>query len=167
MKFLIKGKVWKFGDNINTDIIAPAQYLHLSLNELKMHVMEPLDPEFPMKVKSGDIIVAGKNFGCGSSREHAPAALKELGISLIIAESFARIFFRNAISIGLPVLQCKGITEKCKSGDILEVNLVTGEIFNVTRNISLKAETLSKELLEILMAGGILEYLKVKIHKPK
>ena len=120
---MIKGRVWKFGDNVDTDAILPARYLiYTDPEELAKYAMTGIDEEFPKKVNKGDIIVAGRNFGCGSSREHAPIGLKALGISLVIAESFARIFYRNAINIGLPLMECKGISKKVDEGDILEVD---------------------------------------------
>ena len=164
-KLVIRGRVWKFGDNVNTDVITPGKYLSLPISKIKDHIMEPLDPSFPKKVEKGDIIVAGRNFGCGSSREQAPRALKEAGISLIIAESFARIFFRNSISIGLPVLQCKGISEFCNEGDVLEVNLKTAEIKNLRSGKVLSANPLSGQILKILEAGGIISMLREMVRE--
>lgn len=157
---IFKGRVWKFGDNINTDIIAPAKYLHLSIDEIKKHIMEPIDPHFYQKIKPGDIIVAGRNFGCGSSREQAPAALKAAGISIILAISFARIFFRNSISIGLPVLPCKDIFNFCVTGDFLKVDLKNCRIHNLYRDASLRVKPLPQFILDILNAGGIIELIK-------
>jgi 3-isopropylmalate/(R)-2-methylmalate dehydratase small subunit len=162
-QLVFRGRVWKLGDNIDTDVITPGKYLILSIDELKKYVLEPIDPEFPRKVKPGDILVAGKNFGCGSSREQAPAALKALGISVVIAESFARIFFRNAVSLGLPVVICDGISEKVKEGEFLEVNLEIGEIRNLNTGQIIKTKILSKQMVEILKAGGIIPLLRKKL----
>jgi methanogen homoaconitase small subunit len=157
----IKGKVWKFADNIDTDVIIPGRYLRIfSMDELASHVMEGIDPDFAKKVEKGDIIVAGQNFGCGSSREQAPVALKHLGVSAIIAKSFARIFYRNAINIGLPVI----IAEiNAINGDILEIDLEEGTIINITKNESFKIEPFKKFMLDILKKGGIVpHYLENK-----
>ncbi|ADG13737.1 Isopropylmalate/citramalate isomerase small subunit [Methanocaldococcus infernus] len=159
----IKGRVWKFGDNVDTDAILPARYLiYTEPEELAKYAMTGIDEEFPKKAKKGDIIVAGKNFGCGSSREHAPIGLKALGISAVIAESFARIFYRNAINIGLPLIECKDISKKVDEGDILEVNLKTGEIKNLTKGETYQGTKLPEFMMEILEAGGLMEYLVKK-----
>ncbi|RLF07916.1 MAG: 3-isopropylmalate dehydratase [Thermoprotei archaeon] len=159
---MIKGRVWKFGDNIDTDVIIPFKYKARTLDpkELAQHVMEGIDPDFARKVKPGDIIVAGKNFGCGSSREQAPLAIKAAGIAAIVAESFARIFFRNAINIGLPVLEVKGISEKTDEGDLLEIDLLQGTVKNLTKNMAFKAAPLPDMIMEILKEGGLVNYLK-------
>jgi len=159
---IIKGRVWKFGDNIDTDVIIPFKYKARTLDpkELAQHVMEGIDPDFARKVKPGDIIVAGKNFGCGSSREQAPLAIKAAGIAAIVAESFARIFFRNAINIGLPVLEVKGISEKTDEGDLLEIDLLQGTVKNLTKNMAFKAAPLPDMIMEILKEGGLVNYLK-------
>lgn len=159
---IIKGRVWKFGDNIDTDVIIPFKYKARTLDpkELAQHVMEGIDPDFARKVKPGDIIVAGKNFGCGSSREQAPLAIKAAGIAAIVAESFARIFFRNAINIGLPVLEVKGISEKTDEGDLLEIDLLQGMVKNLTKNMAFKAAPLPDMIMEILKEGGLVNYLK-------
>lgn len=162
-QLIFKGRVWKLGDNIDTDVITPGKYLILPMDELKNYVLEPIDPEFSRKVKLGDIIVAGRNFGCGSSREQAPAALKALGISVVIAESFARIFFRNAISLGLPVVICEEISKRVSNGDLLEVNLEIGEIRNLNTGQIFKTKTLSRQMIEILKAGGVIPLLKGKL----
>ncbi|WP_423793331.1 Isopropylmalate/citramalate isomerase small subunit [Methanocaldococcus indicus] len=160
----IKGRVWKFGDNVDTDAIMPARYLvHTEPEELAKYVMTGIDEEFPKKVKKGDIIVAGKNFGCGSSREHAPIGLKAAGISVVIAESFARIFYRNAINIGLPLIECKDITKKVNEGDELEVDLKTGIIKNLTTGEIIQGQKLPEFMMEILEAGGLMPYLINKI----
>lgn len=161
----VKGRVWKFGDNINTDVITPGKYLSLPIDELKRHVMEPLDSEFCTKVKLGDVIVAGRNFACGSSREQAPAALKALGVSAIIAKGFARIFFRNAISLGLPVMVCEGISEAVEQGDLLEVNIETGRLTNLKLGQTFATKALSKQMIETLKAGGAISLLKKRFEK--
>ncbi len=157
---VLRGRVWKFGDNISTDHIIPGRYYHLRSNlpELAKHVMEDADPEFPKKVKPGDFIVAGKNFGMGSSREHAAIVIKLANVSAVIAKSFARIFFRNAINNGLPVVIAD--TDKIDNGDELEVDLEKGIIRNLTKNIEIKIQPLPEVMLDILKEGGIVEYIK-------
>jgi len=163
----IRGRVWVFGDNIDTDVIIPGRYLVLSdPEELAKHVMEGVDPDFSKKVKKGDIIVAGRNFGCGSSREHAVIALKYAGISAIIAESFARIFFRNAINLGLPVIICPGIRGLVKNGDEVEIDLVKGKI-KLPGAKELSFEPLPPEIMDIIRAGGLINYLKLKLMQKK
>jgi len=158
----IRGKAWKFGDDINTDVIIPGKYKFKTLNmkELATHAMEGVDPNFSRKVNPGDLIVAGKNFGCGSSREHAPRVLKELGISAVVAESFARIFFRNAINVGLPVVECKEAVKEISEGDVIEVSLEEGILKNLTKGRSYRFKPIPSPLLNILKAGGLVEYLK-------
>ena len=155
------GKVWKFGDDVNTDYIIAGKYkLSITdLDELSKHAMETLMPDFSKKVKKGDFIVAGKNFGCGSSREQAPLVLKHLGISAVIAKSFARIFYRNAVNIGLPVIECADI-DKIKHGDILEVNMQKGYVRNVTKGETYRVKPLPPEIQEILLEGGLVKYVK-------
>lgn len=155
----IHGKVWKFGDNIDTDVIIPGRYLRtFSLDDLAAHVMEGVDPDFSKNVQKGDIVVARENFGCGSSREQAPVALKHAGVSAIIAKSFARIFYRNAINIGLPVIVAEINASK---GDILKIDLEEGTIKNETTGESFKIEPFKKFMLEILKDGGLVNhYLK-------
>jgi 3-isopropylmalate/(R)-2-methylmalate dehydratase small subunit len=161
---VFKGRVFKFGDDVNTDEIIPARYLNTSdPKELAKHVMEDADPEFPKKVREGDIIVAGKNFGCGSSREHAPIAIKHAGVSVVIAKSFARIFYRNAINIGLPILECPEAVEKTDEGDILEVDIKNGIIKNLTKNLTFKAVPIPEDVRKIIDAGGLMEYAKLKV----
>lgn len=157
----IKGKVWKFGDNIDTDVIIPGRYLRtFSLDDLASHVMEGVDPDFAGNVKKGDIIVADSNFGCGSSREQAPVALKHAGVSAIVAKSFARIFYRNAINVGLPVIAADVDAD---SGDILEIDLEEGIIKNLTKDKEFEIEPFKKFMLEILKNGGLVNhYLKIK-----
>lgn len=160
----MKGKCWKFGNNINTDEIIPARYLNTTdTKELASHCMEDADPNFMKKIKAGDIIVAGDNFGCGSSREHAPIAIKAAGISCVIAKSFARIFFRNAINIGLPIFECTEAAEQIQEGDQVEVNLMTGEILNHTSKKRSKFETFPQEMQEIIQAGGLMNFVKKKM----
>ena len=159
---MIAGSVVKFGDDVNTDVILPGKYLVLTLNpqELAKHAMEGLDPNFAEKVEDGAILVTGKNFGCGSSREEAPTALKHAGVKCVLAESFARIFYRNAINIGLPVLECPGIPRRVEEGDELAVDLKAGEIRNRSKNVTLHATKLPEFILEILDDGGLIEHLR-------
>jgi 3-isopropylmalate/(R)-2-methylmalate dehydratase small subunit len=160
----LSGKVLKYGDDVNTDVIIPARYLNVyDPAELAQHCMEDLDPDFLKTVKPGDIIVAGSNFGCGSSREHAPLAIKAAGISCVIARSFARIFYRNALDIGLPILECEEAVDKTRAGDTLEVDLSTGEIKNNTRGLTFKAKPYPEFMLKLIKAGGLIEYTKRKI----
>lgn len=161
MDVKIKGRVWKFGDNINTDLIIAGKYkLSITnIDELSRHAMEALIPNFAEKVKSGDILVAGKNFGCGSSREQAPLVLKHIGIGAIVADSFARIFYRNAINIGLPVVECKE-AHNIIEGDILEINLTEGYVKNLTRNEVYNIKPMPSALLEILINDGLVNYVK-------
>lgn len=154
----IKGKVIKYGDNIDTDVIIPARYLNTSdKKELAAHCMEDLDSTFVKRVKSSDIMVAGKNFGCGSSREHAPIAIKESGIACIVAKSFARIFYRNAINTGLPIIEYDGEIDE---GDILEIDFDGGKIINHTKNIQGSIPPFPPFLQKIISAGGLLNSLK-------
>jgi 3-isopropylmalate/(R)-2-methylmalate dehydratase small subunit len=157
----ITGKVIKFGDNVDTDVILPGPYLvHTDPYELAKHAMEGLDPKFPQKAAEGIIVVGAKNFGCGSSREQAPIALKYSGVKCVLAESFARIFYRNAITIGLPVLVCAEISKKVKEGDILTVNLQTGKIEDLTNGSILQATKLPEFIMEILEDEGLINHLK-------
>jgi 3-isopropylmalate/(R)-2-methylmalate dehydratase small subunit len=157
----LKGKVFKYGADVNTDAIIPARYLNLSEpDKLARHCMEDLDATFIKKVKPGDIIVATTNFGCGSSREHAPLAIKAAGVSCVIAKSFARIFFRNAINIGLPLLECPEAVDNTASGDILEVDLAKGKIKNVTSGKIFTAKPYPEFMSELIAAGGLIEYTK-------
>ncbi|MFA4936215.1 MAG: homoaconitase small subunit [Candidatus Methanoperedens sp.] len=152
----LSGKVWKFGDNIDTDVVIPGKYLRTTdMSLLASHVMEGIDPQFSQKVQKGDIIVAGKNFGCGSSREQAPLALKHAGIACVVAESFARIFFRNAINVGLPIIEAK---IDCEEGDIIEVDLGKGLVKN--KDKTYHATKLPGFLQEILADGGLVEHRK-------
>jgi len=159
---IIRGRVQKVGDDVNTDEIIPAKYLNiLEGEELGKHCLEGLEPDFIKKISSGNILVAGKNFGCGSSREQAPRAIKAAGISLVIAQSFARIFFRNAINIGLPILELEK-TKEIFAGDELEVDLAEGKVRNFTRNKEYKAKEFPLFILEIISAGGLLNYVQRK-----
>lgn len=158
---MITGKVHRFGDNIDTDAIIPVHSVSLTdPKELGKHCMENIDPGFAARVKPGDIIVAGRNFGCGSSREIAPWSIKGAGVSLVIAQSFARIFFRNAINIALPVLQSPETADHCREGDELEADLAKGEIRNLTKGESYKAAPYPEFIQELIAAGGLVEYIK-------
>ncbi len=160
----VTGTAVKFGNNVDTDVILPGKYLILmSQMDLAKHALEGLDPEFPDKAKKGVIVVGGKNFGCGSSREQAPIAMKYSGVKCVVAESFARIFFRNAINIGLPVVECAGISVVVKNGDELSVELDKGEVQNVTKGKTLKATMLPAFILEILADGGLIENLQKRM----
>ena len=159
----MKGKVWKFGDDIDTDIIIPGRYLVVTNpDELAKHCMEGLDPDFYEKISFGDIIVAGKNFGCGSSREHAPLALQGAGIGAVIAESFARIFYRNATNVGIPLLEAAGISKALKEGEMIEINMENGIIISESGK-EYKFKKLPLFMLEILQKGGLIPYLKERI----
>lgn len=161
---LLKGRVWRFGDDIDTDAIIPARYLNTSdPNELARHVMEDADKEFPNKVKVGDIIVAGKNFGCGSSREHAPIAIKAAGVQAVIAKSFARIFYRNSFNIGLPIFESDEASEKIKEGDTVEVNADKGIIKNLSTGEQYIVKPIPPFMQELIAAGGLIEWTKKKI----
>lgn len=154
------GVVHKYGDNIDTDVIIPARYLNTSdPNELAKKCMEDIDKEFVVRVEAGDIIVGGKNFGCGSSREHAPIAIKASGISCVIAESFARIFYRNSINIGLPIIECRDAARETEAGDEVEINFDNGMIYNVTKNKSYKGQAFPEFMQKIIKAGGLIPYI--------
>jgi len=160
----LKGRVHRYGDHVNTDVIIPARYLNTSdVAELAAHCMEDVDPEFASEVRPGDIIVAGANFGCGSSREHAPLAMKGAGVSCVIAESFARIFFRNAINLGLPVLVSPEAASEAQGGDEMSVDLTTGQIVNLTRDRQYQAESFPEFLQQIIRAGGLVEYTRQRL----
>jgi len=163
---MLKGKAIKYKDNVDTDVIIPARYLNTSdPAELAAHCMEDIDKDFVNRVKSGDIIVAGKNFGCGSSREHAPIAIKAAGISLIIAETFARIFYRNSINIGLPILECSEAAKNIDDGNEISVDIKTGEVVNLTKNQTYKAEPFPPFMMELIASGGLINYVKDKMSK--
>ncbi|MBS3968694.1 MAG: 3-isopropylmalate dehydratase small subunit [Clostridia bacterium] len=163
---LLKGKTWKFGDDIDTDAIIPARYLNTSEpEELAKHCMEDADPEFPNKVNKGDIIVAGKNFGCGSSREHAPIAIKAAGVSCVIAKSFARIFYRNSINIGLPILESPEAAEAIKEGNEVEIDVAKGEIKDLTTGTTYMAAPFPDFIQQIIAAGGLINYVAERVKK--
>lgn len=157
----LRGRAWKFRDDVNTDEIIPARYLNTTdPEELAKHCMEDSEkPDFARKVKPGDVIVAGKNFGCGSSREHAPISIKAAGVSCVIAKSFARIFFRNAINIGLPILECPEAAEGIEEGDEVEVDLEKGEIRNLTKGEVYRARPFPDFMMAIIRAGGLMNYI--------
>lgn len=160
----LKGKVYKYGADVNTDVIIPARYLNVSdPDALAKHCMEDIDAEFIRKMKKGDIIMATTNFGCGSSREHAPLAIKAAGVSCVIAATFARIFFRNAINIGLPLLECPAAVENTELGDVLEVDLEKGEITNITKDKTFSAEPYPRFMSDLIAAGGLIEYTKKRL----
>lgn len=155
-----KGKVFKYGDNVDTDVIIPARYLNSSdPKELAMHCMEDIDADFFKNVRSGDIIVANKNFGCGSSREHAPISIKVAGVSCVIASTFARIFYRNAINIGLPILECEEAVKHIDAGDEVEVDFETGSITNLTKGETYQAEAFPPFMQELIQADGLVNYI--------
>ncbi|MBO4376492.1 MAG: 3-isopropylmalate dehydratase small subunit [Lachnospiraceae bacterium] len=157
------GNVFKYGDNVDTDVIIPARYLNSSdPAELATHAMEDIDKDFVKKVQKGDIIVAGKNFGCGSSREHAPIAIKASGVSCVIAPTFARIFYRNSINIGLPIVECPEAAEAIKAGDKVSVNFDTGEIRDLTTNQSFKGQPFPEFMQRIIKAEGLVNYVNQK-----
>lgn len=158
-----QGTVFKYGDNVDTDVIIPARYLNSSdPKELAAHCMEDLDREFVNRVKSGDIIVADKNFGCGSSREHAPIAIKAAGVSCVIAETFARIFYRNAINIGLPIIECPDASRGIEAGDEVEVDFDSGIITNKTKGTSFKGQAFPEFMQKIIRAEGLVNYINGK-----
>lgn len=159
-----KGHVFKYGDNVDTDVIIPARYLNVSEHAaLAAHCMEDIDADFVKKVQPGDIMAAGKNFGCGSSREHAPIAIKASGITCVIAETFARIFYRNAINIGLPILECPEASAKIEAGNEVEVDFTAGKIVNLTKNEVYQAEPFPPFMQEIMAAGGLIERTRKKL----
>ncbi|HSA06781.1 MAG TPA: 3-isopropylmalate dehydratase small subunit [Candidatus Gastranaerophilales bacterium] len=159
-----KGKVWVYGDNVDTDVIIPARYLNSTdAKELASHCMEDIDQEFVGKVQQGDIIVAGENFGCGSSREHAPIAIKECGISAVIAKSFARIFFRNAINIGLTIIENPDLPDETEAGDEIEIDVTNGQVKNLTKNKVYSINPLPPSIQELIAVGGLINYTKDKL----
>lgn len=154
------GRVFKYGDNVDTDVIIPARYLNSSdPAELAKHCMEDIDKEFVNRVKQGDIIVADKNFGCGSSREHAPIAIKATGVSCVIAETFARIFYRNAINIGLPIIECPEASKDIADGDQVEIDFDTGKIYNRTKGTSYQGQAFPEFMQKLISAGGLVNYI--------
>ena len=157
------GDVFKFGDNVDTDVIIPARYLNSSEpKELAAHCMEDIDKDFVKKVKKGDLIVANKNFGCGSSREHAPIAIKAAAVSCVIAETFARIFYRNAINIGLPIIECKEAAENIDAGDEVEVDFDSGMIYDKTKGTSYQGQAFPEFMQKIIKAEGLINYINQK-----
>jgi len=164
----MKGKAWKFGDDVDTDLIVPGRYLVLrDEKDLAACAMEGCDPDFAKNVKPGDIMVGGRNFGCGSSREHAPIAIKGAGISAVVAESFARIFYRNSINIGLPLIEVKGISKHVSQGDEIEIEMEKGILKNLTTGEEFKIKGLPEFMVEILDEGGLIPYLKNHIDEIK
>ena len=158
-----KGRVFKYGDNVDTDVIIPARYLNSSdPAELATHCMEDIDKEFVNKVNRGDIIVADKNFGCGSSREHAPIAIKAAGVSCVIAETFARIFYRNAINIGLPIIECPEASRGIEDGDQVEVDFDSGVIYNRTRGTEFQGQAFREFMQKIIKAEGLVNYINAQ-----
>ena len=158
-----RGTVFKYGDNVDTDVIIPARYLNSSdPNELSTHCMEDIDKEFVSKVKKGDIIVAGKNFGCGSSREHAPIAIKASGVSCVIAETFARIFYRNSINIGMPIIECPEASKEIEQGDDVEIDFNTGIIKDITKGTTYQGQSFPEFMQKIIDAGGLVNYINEK-----
>lgn len=165
---VIRGKVWKYGDDIDTDKIIPARYLNTTdPKELAKHCLEDEDPTFASKVQEGDILVAGKNFGSGSSREHAVISIKAAGVSAVVAKSFARIFFRNSINRALPIVESPEAVENTDTGDVLEIDLEKGIVRNLTKNKEFRIKPFPKILFEIFKHGGLMNYAKAKIEKAK
>lgn len=160
-----QGKVWKYADNVDTDVIIPARYLNTaSHEELAKHCMEDIDETFAKEVQKSDIIVAGENFGCGSSREHAPIAIKASGVSIVIAKSFARIFYRNAINIGLPILEHPTLSDECSKNDIIEFDLSTGIVKNLTTGKQYECTKFPEEIQKLVNTGGLINYTKEKLN---
>jgi 3-isopropylmalate/(R)-2-methylmalate dehydratase small subunit len=164
----IGGRVWKYGDNVDTDVIIPARYLSMSTaEELAEHCMEDLDPDFVRAVQQGDVIVAGDNFGCGSSREHAPLAIKGAGVSCVIATSFARIFYRNAINVGLPILESPAAAEAVGAGHTLEIDLEKGTIHDRDTGATYEAEPYPPFMMSIIQAGGLVPYTQRQLESER
>lgn len=160
------GIAYKYGDNVDTDVIIPARYLNIiDANELAKHAMEDIDKNFATNVKAGDVIVAGSNFGSGSSREHAPLVLKTAGVAAVIAPSFARIFYRNAFNIGFPILECSEASEKIDAGDEIEIDFSTGSIKNITKGEEYKAEPMPEFMTNLINSGGLVNYVKANVSK--
>ena len=162
MQTVLRGRVWKFGDNVDTDVMAPWNSISLPWDERRRFVLQNR-PEFADKVQPGDIVVAGRNWGCGSSREHAPENLKLLGVAAVLAESYGRIYFRNSIAMAFPNLACPGVHAACEEGDEIEVDIVSGRVTNLTRGTELQAQTYTPAMLEIVEAGGLLEVLSKRL----
>ena len=164
MNHLLRGNAWKYGDNVDTDVIIPARYLNTSNpQELASHCMEDIDSTFAKEIHPNDVVVAGENFGCGSSREHAPIAIKASGASIVIAKSFARIFFRNAINIGLPILEHPTFSDECSKGDVIEVDLSSGILRNVTTGKEYECSAFPSEIQNLISQGGLINYTKSKL----
>ncbi|MCU0520562.1 MAG: 3-isopropylmalate dehydratase small subunit [Anaerolineae bacterium] len=164
LRAVLAGRAWKYGDNIDTDAIIPARYLNMSTpEELAQHCMEDVDPGFAGAVRTGDIIVGGVNFGCGSSREHAPLAIKGAGVSCVIADSFARIFYRNAINVGLPILVCPAAAHDAANGDMLTVDLQAGQITNNRSGLVYQTAPFPPFIMKIIEAGGLVPYTRAKL----
>ncbi|MDD3594458.1 MAG: 3-isopropylmalate dehydratase small subunit [Candidatus Gastranaerophilales bacterium] len=162
----ISGNAWVYKDNVDTDVIIPARYLNTSdPKELAKYCMEDIDQAFAKEVKAGDIIVAGENFGCGSSREHAPIAIKASGVSVVIAKTFARIFYRNAINIGLPILENSQLPDEVQKGDVIEVDLASGKIYNKTQNKEYSTAKFPESIQNLIKAGGLVNYTREKLAK--
>lgn len=157
----MKGRVWKYGNNVDTDVIMPGRYCHITdAKELAKHALEDLDATFVKGVNAGDVVVGGSNFGCGSSREVAPLAIKQSGIACVVAKSFARIFFRNCINIGLPIVESAEFAERCAKGDEVEIDLTKGELRNLTNGFTAKSHPYPPEIRAIIDAGGLIPYIK-------
>ncbi len=157
----LKGRVWKYGDHVDTDVIVPARYLNMwTADELAPHCLEDLDAGFASRVQAGDILVAGQNFGCGSSREHAPLAIKGTGVSCVVARSFARIFYRNAVNVGLPIVECPAAVEETEQGHCLEIDLEEGCVTNLDTGRRYRAEPYPPFMMEIIRAGGLVAYTR-------
>lgn len=157
----LRGRVWKYGNNVDTDVIMPGRYCHMTdAKELAKHTLEDLDPSFVKEVKPGDVVVGGNNFGCGSSREVAPVGIKTVGVSCVVAHSFARIFFRNCINIGLPIVESPEFAAQCEKGDDVEVDLEKGELRNKTNGFTAKSHPYPAEIRAIIDAGGLMNYIK-------
>ncbi len=166
MNTSFEGNSWKYGDNVDTDVIIPARYLNSSdEKELAEHCMEDIDSAFSKNVKEGDIIIAGENFGCGSSREHAPIAIKASGVSVVVAKTFARIFFRNAINIGLPILEHPTLADESETGDRISIDLNSGTVKNLTKNKEYSCKKFPQEIQDLIKQGGLINYTKVKLGK--
>ena len=163
---MLRGRAWRFGDDVNTDLIMPGKYLELvDPEEMAPHAMEGLDLGFAEKIEDGDIVVVGANFGCGSSREQAPLALKHAGVGGVVAESFARIFYRNAINVGLPALECPGVSEAVREGDTLEIDMTTGVISNEDTGARLGIDPMPDFMVEVLREGGLVPYMRKHIEE--
>ena len=162
----VTGRAWTFGDNIDTDVLAPGIYMKLPVEEVAQHCLEAVDPEFAAKVRPGDIVIGGENFGMGSSREQAPQALKVLGVGAVLAKSFARIFYRNALNLGLPALFFRGAQEVA-AGDRLELDLAAGKVRNLTTGVTYAVEPIPPHLLEMILMGGLMPHLKARLARER